>query len=178
MDDQQTDVSAQAIQPESKGHPSKGRAKKYLDEIKKLKEENEQLQDKLLRKIAEFDNYKKRNERDFFDRIQNANENLIVQLLPILDDLERCLSHTPATPEEDPVRDAVDLINKKLLSLLEKMGLKSFSALGEEFDPEKHDALLQQESEQQESGRIIEEHVKGYTLNGKVIRHAQVIVAK
>jgi molecular chaperone GrpE len=178
MSDQNADISAQPDQPESKEHVARGRAKKYLDEIKKLQEEKEQLQDKLLRKIAEFDNYKKRNERDFFDRIQNANENLIMQLLPILDDLERFLNHSSQVPEEDPLFTAVDLIYKKLITVLEKSGLKSFTAVGDDFDPEKHDALLQQESDQHASGQVIEEHVKGYTLNGKVIRHAQVIVAK
>jgi molecular chaperone GrpE len=178
MDEQQTDIAAQSTHPESNEHAAKGRAKKYLDEIKKLREDNEQLQDKLLRKIAEFDNYKKRNERDFFDRIQNANENLIIQLLPVLDDLERCLIHTTTVQMEDPLYTAVDLIYKKLIALLEKTGLKSFTSVGDEFDPEKHEALLQQESEQHTSGQIIEEHVKGYILNGKVIRHAQVIVAK
>jgi molecular chaperone GrpE len=176
---QKTELEAQhEAQHASKEHAKKGRAKRYLDEIKKLKLENEQIQDKLLRKIAEFDNYKKRTERDFFERIQNANENLIIQLLPVVDDLERFLNHSARATEENSLYVALDLIYKKLVSTLEKTGLKPLVSVGEDFDPEKHDALLQRESDQYSSGKIIEEHVKGFELNGKIIRHAQVIVAK
>jgi molecular chaperone GrpE len=178
MNNEEPGISPDPVQHESTGHVKKGRARKYLDEIKKLQEEKEQLQDKLLRKIAEFDNYKKRTERDYFDRIQNANENLVIQLLPVLDDLDRLLEHAPQGKEDDPLFAAIDLISKKLNALLEKIGLKPFIAVGEDFDPDKHDALLQQEHDRYRSGQIIEEHVKGYTLNGKVIRHSQVIVAK
>jgi molecular chaperone GrpE len=178
MNDQEPDVSPTPELKESKEPVKKGRAKKYLDEIKKLQEEKEQVQDKLLRKIAEFDNYKKRTERDFLERIQNANEQLVTQLLPVLDDMERFLEHAPETNEEDTMFSAAELIVKKIASILEKTGLKSFSSIGEDFNPEMHDALLQKESDTYSSGKIIEEHVKGYTLNGKVIRHAQVIVAK
>jgi molecular chaperone GrpE len=171
----QTEHEAQQA---AKEHAKKGRAQRYLDEIKKLKQENEHIQDKLLRKIAEFDNYKKRTERDFFERIQNANENLIIQLLPVVDDLERLLNHSAQAAEENSLYVAVDLIYKKLVATLEKTGLKALVSVGEDFDPEKHDALLQQESDQYSSGKIIEEHVKGFELNRKIIRHAQVIVAK
>jgi molecular chaperone GrpE len=178
MSEKETGISSAPAKQESNEQVKKGRARKYLEEINKLKEENEKLQDKLLRKIAEFDNYKKRNERDFYDRIQNANEQLIRQLLPVLDDLERFLVHATQTQQEDPLVAAIDLIYKKFVAILEKTGLTAFSSVGEDFDPEKHDALLQQESDLHSSGKIIEEHVKGYTLNEKVIRHAQVIVAK
>ncbi len=186
MKDQESGIAAGQVQQEaehdaqqeSKEHTKKGRAKRYLDEIKKLKAEQEQLQDKLLRKIAEFDNYKKRTERDFFDRIQNANENLIIQLLPVVDDMERFLNHSAQSAEENAHYVAIGLIYKKLITTLEKTGLQPLISVGEDFDPEKHDALLQQESDQYSGGKIIEEHVKGYELNGKIIRHAQVIVAK
>ena len=178
MNEQESGVSPAPEVKETKEPVKKGRAKKYLDEIKKLQEEKEQVQDKLLRKIAEFDNYKKRTERDFFERIQNANEHLVIQLLPVLDDMERFLEHAPQTTEEDTMFSATELIFKKFTAILEKTGLKPFSSIGEDFDPERHEALLQQESETYASGKIVEEHVKGYTLNGKVIRHAQVIVAK
>jgi len=151
---------------------------KRVNEIKKLIEEKEQIQDQLLRKIAEFDNYKKRTERDFFDRVQNANEKLITELLPVLDDLERALDHAQKSQEINSLLEGTELIRKKMLGILEKQGLEPLTAEGDEFDPEKHDALLQTEKENVASGKIIEEHLKGYTLNGKVIRHSQVIVAK
>jgi len=151
---------------------------KHLIEIKKIKEEKEQLQDQLLRKVAEFDNYKKRTEREFFERVQNANEKLITELLPILDDMERAIDHAEQSDEVDSLLEGAELIQKKMLGILEKQGLEALPAEKEEFDPEKHDALMQIEKDDVESGKIIEEHLKGYTLNGKVIRHSQVIVAK
>jgi len=151
---------------------------KRINEIKKLKEEKEQLQDQLLRKIAEFDNYKKRTERDFYERVQNANEKLITELLPVLDDLERALDHAQQNQETNSLLEGTELIRKKMLGILEKQGVEPLMAEGDEFDPEKHDALMQTEKENVPSGKIIEEHLKGYTLNGKVIRHSQVIVAK
>jgi molecular chaperone GrpE len=151
---------------------------KNLRDIKKLKEEKEQLHDQVLRKVAEFDNYRKRTERDFFDRVQNANEKLITEILPILDDIERALDHANQSEDVDSLLEGTDLIQKKMRGILEKQGVQTIPAEGEEFDPDKHDALMQVEKENIESGRIIEQHLKGYTLNGKVIRHSQVIVAK
>ena len=148
------------------------------NEIKKLKEENAQLNDKLLRKMAEFDNYRKRTEREYLDRVKNANERLITEIIPVLDDLERSIEHAKSDQDLTGMVEGSELIYKKLIGLLEKEGLKSLISIGEEFDPEKHDALLQTENAEYTSGTVINEHLKGYELNGKVIRHAQVIVAK
>jgi molecular chaperone GrpE len=151
---------------------------RYLIDIKKLKEEEAQLKDQLLRKTAEFDNYKKRTEREFYERILNANERLIIEILPVLDDLERAIDHARQSNDVSPLLEGTELIEKKLSGILEKQGLKYMPAVGEEFNPEKHDALMQIVKEGVESGKILEEHLKGYTLNDKVIRHSQVIVAK
>ena len=151
---------------------------RYLAEIKKLKEEQSKLKDQLLRKTAEFDNFKKRTEREFYDRVLNANERLITELLPVLDDMERAIDHAKQSDDKNSLLEGSELIGKKLFSILEKQGLKYMPAQGEEFDPEKHDALMQIEKDDVESGKIVEEHLKGYTLNDKVIRHSQVIVAK
>ena len=157
----------------------KKRPTKQQLEIKKLKEEKEQLHDQLLRKIAEFDNYKKRTEREFFERVQNATEKLIVNLLPVLDDMERSIEHAQQHGNEvESLIQGSELIYKKLLAILEKEGLESLPSVGEDFNPEKHDALMQADSKEYESGKIINEHQRGYLLNGKVIRHSQVIVAK
>lgn len=157
---------------------AKKRTTAVKNEIKRLKEENTQLKDQLLRKMAEFDNYRKRTERDYLERVRNANERLITEVLPVLDDLERAIGHARSTQDLPTLVEGSDLIYKKLLALLEKEGLKPLVAVGEEFDPEKHDALLQTESDVHESGTVVDEHLKGYELNGKVIRHAQVIVAR
>jgi len=163
---------------EDKKKSSSKKPNKSLKEIIKLKEEKEQLQDQLLRKIAEFDNYKKRTNREFFDRVQNANEKLITELLPVLDDMERALDHAKQSKEIGSLLEGTELIQKKMIGILEKQGLEPLLAEGEEFNPDNHDALMQIENENVESGKIIEEHLKGYILNGKVVRHSQVIVAK
>jgi len=163
---------------EDKKKSSSKKPNRNLKEIKKLKEEKEKLQDQLLRKVAEFDNYKKRTNREFFDRVQNANEKLIIELLPVLDDMKRSLDHAKQSQEVESLLEGAELIQKKMIAIIEKQGVEDLPAEGEEFDPDKHDALMQIDKENVESGKIIEEHLKGYTLNGKVIRHSQVIVAK
>jgi molecular chaperone GrpE len=173
------DVSSSSTTKNVKSTPTKKRPNKHLSEIKKLKKEKEELREQLLRKVAEFDNYKKRTERDFLIRIQNANERLITDLLPVLDDMERSIEHTQQHGNEvDSLIEGSELIYKKLLAILEKEGLESLPSVGEDFDPDKHDALMQAESKDYETGKIINEHQKGYLLNGRVIRHSQVIVAK
>jgi molecular chaperone GrpE len=151
---------------------------KNLDKIKKLSKENQLLKDQLLRKVAEFDNYKKRSDREALQLIQNANEKLILDLLPILDDMERFFQHIEEQKNLDSVLEGSQLIYKKFVDILEKEGLEPMKAVSETFDPEMHDALMQSEDPKSESGTIISEYSKGYLLNGKVIRHAQVIVAK
>lgn len=157
---------------------TKKRTTAVKNEMKKLKDEKAQLTDQLLRKMAEFDNYRKRTEREYFDRVKNANERLIVEILPVLDDLERSIDHARSSQDIEALIAGSELIYKKLLALLEKEGLQPLISVGQEFDPDKHDALLQTEQEDYESGTVVDEHLKGYLLNGKVIRHAQVIVAK
>ena len=137
-----------------------------------------ELNDRYLRLLAEYDNYRKRTERDFLNRIQNANERLITDILAVLDDLQRSLAHANNGENSDNLLEGFELIYKKMSSILEKEGLEAIEATGHEFDPAQHDALMQMESDSHESGIIIEEHLKGYRLNDKVIRHSQVLVAK
>ena len=134
------DVSPSTSAKKVKSAQTKKLPNKHIGEIKKLKKEKEELREQLLRKVAEFDNYKKRTERDFFIRIQNANERLITDLLPILDDMERSIEH--AQKHNDEVNSLVEgseLIYKKLLTILEKEGLESLPSVGEDFDPEVFD---------------------------------------
>ena len=151
---------------------------KIQEKIKILAKDNQELKDQLLRKIAEFDNYKKRTDRETLQLIQNANEKLILTLLPVLDDLERFFQHIEEQKNIESILEGIQLIYKKLTDILEKEGLESMKTVGENFDPEMHDALMQKEEEGSQSGTIVNEYSKGYLLNGKVIRHAQVIVAK
>jgi molecular chaperone GrpE len=152
--------------------------KKVKDEIGQLKSKNEELNDKYTRLVAEFDNYKKRTDKEFILLIQNANEKLITEILPVVDDLERSLGHLKEGNDFEALLNGFKLINKNLYSLLEKQGLKPMKSVGEDFDPEKHDALMQVENKKVKSNKIVDEHLKGYLFNDKVIRHAQVVVSK
>lgn len=149
--------------------------KKKLDEAK---EEYNKLKEQLLRKAAEFDNYKKRTEKEFIQLITNANAELMTELLPIVDDLERSIQSTQETEDIANLHKGVELIYKNLIKVFDKRGVKPIEAIGKEFDPEKHDALMQVDSNAHPSGTIVEEHLKGYVMNERVLRHSQVIVSK
>lgn len=152
--------------------------KKLKDEIRQLKTKNEELSDKFTRLVAEFDNYKKRSDKEYISLIKNANEKLITELLPVIDDMERSLAHLNEKNNFKSLLEGFQLIHKNLVSILEKQGLKPMESLGSEFDPDKHDALMQVENKDVKSNHIVDEHLKGYLFNDKVIRHAQVIVSK
>ena len=120
----------------------------------------------------------------FFERsitcsiISNANENLIIELLPIIDDVERSLKSTPKGGKEKEVHKGFELIYQKLILTLQGFGVEAMTSIGKEFDVEEHDAILQVEQKETPSSIVVEEHEKGYLLDGKVIRHAKVIVSK
>lgn len=138
---------------------------------------NKELQDRLLRLAAEFDNYKKRTAREFENIIKNANENLILDLVNILNSFSRAVESPQNNQSLEGFKAGVELIHGQLKNLLSKEGLEEIKAKGEKFDPALHEAVMQLESDQEE-GTVLEEISKGYKLNGKVIRHSQVVVAK
>ena len=142
---------------------------KELEETKKKQEEY--LND-LKRIQAEFENYKKRTEKENLIFMKNANEALIIKLLPFIDDLKSTLVHV----EDKNIKKGIILLYKKLWSILEKEGLQEIKTLNQKFDPYLHECLLQEKSDQ--DNIILEELQKGYMLNGKVIRHAKVKIGK
>jgi molecular chaperone GrpE len=177
------EVSKEPKTTSSKSKKSKKtKEQKKIEELQAKTEELEsqvnQLKDQNLRKIAEFENYKRRTEKEFLAHLEFANEGLITEILPALDDFERFLEHAEDSEETKSLKDGMELIYKKLFSVLEKKGLKAMEVIGEEFDSDKHDALMQVDSDKVESGHIVDQHLKGYLINEKVIRHAQVLVAK
>lgn len=145
-----------------------------LDEARQLAE---QYKDQLLRKAAEFENYRRRTDADIANVVRNANENLMLSLLPVIDDFERSLKHRGGSEDDDPVTKGIQLIYTKLLRILEGQGLVPFDSLGHPFDVEYHDALLQMPSADHPPQTILQEVERGYKLNDRVIRHAKVIVS-
>ncbi len=137
----------------------------------------ETYKDLLYRKAAEFENFKKRSENEVASVIKFANESLISDLLPVLDDFERSLKAAKTSKEFESLYKGIELIQQKLLKNLEKRGVKSFETVGKEFNVEYHDALLQLPREDVAPHTVLEEVEKGYTLHDKVIRHAKVIVS-
>lgn len=131
--------------------------------------------DKYLRLQAEFINYKKRVEKEKSEIYKNASAKLITDLLPVLDDFDRALAHTDDT---NSFKDGIGLIVKRFEDCLKKEGLEVIETLNIDFDPNYHHAVLMEETDQVESGKIFEEVQKGYKVNGKVIRPAMVKVAK
>ena len=153
--------------------------KPQIDEVTLLKNEVTTLKDTLLRKAAEFDNYKKRNENDIANIFKYASENLIKELLPILDDLNRSVSSVEKgeTKDFETLKTGIFSITDKFNSILERAGLKDIDCIGKEFDVNTCDALLQVPKEDTEPNKVIEVVEKGYYLKDKIIRHAKVLVS-
>ena len=145
--------------------------------VAELEQSVNSYKDQLLRKAAEFENYKKRIESDFSNIARFSNEELIVQLLPILDDLRRSLKAGREQPNDDTFYKGVELISNKFTKILETRGVKEVRSLGERFDVYYHDALMEVPREDLPHHTVLEEVEKGYTLHGKVIRHAKVILS-
>ncbi len=145
-----------------------------LDELQRSVE---MYKDQLLRKAAEFENYKRRSEIEYGNIIRNANEYLINSLLPILNDFVRSLKSGQEVRDYDAFYKGVELIHGKLNKTLEAQGLVAFESVGKPFNVEFHDALLQVPRTDVPPNTVIEEIERGYKLNDKVIRHAKVIVS-
>lgn len=152
----------------------------YKKELIEVQQELESLKEQHLRMLAEFDNYKKRRERNFNNLIENANSSLIEELLPVIDDFERSLNSETETREilDKSFYEGIKLILDKLKGTLGRVGLEAIASVGKPFDPEYHDALMQIENRDQPSNTVINEIVKGYKFKDKVLRHAKVVVSK
>jgi len=148
--------------------------KKLEEEIKKYKELGEERLNDFKYLQADFDNYRKRFEKEKEQIIQLANENLVQELIIILDDLESSVNQIKN--EED--KKGVELLYKKFMKLLENKGLKQIQALGKKFDPNFHEVLCKENKENEDEDKIIEEIQKGYILNSKVIRTSKVKISK
>lgn len=161
-----------------------GKVEKEEKELEKeqisLGEKLVEINDKYLRLYSEFENYRRRTSKERLEIIENASESLIKEILPIVDDFERALQ-TMDKQEEEGLKNAKEgmtLIYKKLLSSLEKKGLKPINAKGENFDESLHEAVSQIPAQKEEDkGKVFDEVQKGYYLNNKVIRYSKVVVS-
>jgi molecular chaperone GrpE len=146
-------------------------------DVEALKNERNALQDRLLRTAAEFDNYRKRIDRERREQAESAAAGLLVEILPVVDNLERALQ-VPASPESASYRAGVELIHRQLLDLLRKRGVTPIEVLGADFDPRLHQAVSQETSDAHRDGEVMEELQRGYMLGDRLLRPAMVKVAK
>jgi molecular chaperone GrpE len=142
-----------------------------------LQKQVNSLRDQLLRKAAEFENYKKRTENELSSFFKYASEALIIELLPVLDDFERLFNSYNEKHDAETFKKGVELIYEKLEGILKKQGLKQMETNGKQFDFNLHDAILQIPDYKNEPNTILETAEKGYFLKDKVIRHAKVLVS-
>lgn len=146
-----------------------------------IQNENEKglndLREQLLRKAAEFENYKRRTENEKSEFFAYASERLISDLLPVLDDFDRVMKSYNEKHDADLFKKGVDLVYEKLKGTLEKQGLKEIVSTGKQFDVNLHEAILQQPDEELPSNTVMETAEKGFYLKDKVLRHAKVVVS-
>ena len=143
-----------------------------------LQRQRDEYYDLLLRKSAEFDNYRKRIDRDRQAQSENAAASLVEELLPLMDDLERALKADAGAEGGEAYRRGVELIQQQLGEILRKRGVRPIDALGADFDPHYHQAVSYEPAEGRREGEIVEEFRRGYTLGDRLLRPSMVKVAK
>ncbi len=162
---------------EDKEETKKSKKNKAEKKIEELEEKNNELNDKYLRLYSEFDNYRKRTQKERLELLRNASQDMIVDLLPILDDFDRALQIMLADNQSSETSKGVELIFNKLFNLMAQKGLEPMDAMGKEFDTDFHEAITNIPAPKPEDkGKVLDVVQKGYLLNGKIIRFAKVVV--
>ena len=170
------EASEEAEEKEDKKlQKKKAKAEKKQDA---LKEKVEELEDKVKRQMAEFDNFRKRSEKEKNAMFETGAKSVIEKILPVVDNFERGLATIPEEEKGSPFAEGMEMIYRQLIGELEKMEVKPIPAVGEEFDPALHNAVMQVESDEYESGVIAQELQKGYTYHDMVVRHSMVGVVQ
>lgn len=187
---EQKEQSEELKEASSEGHASTEAAstdspEKVIETLRagyeKKEQEAKEAQDRYLRTLADFENYKKRTQRDQAEALKYANEKLIREFLPVIDNLERALSHSRETRDFNRMMEGVELIHKQLLSALGKYGVTPIESLNQPFDPFLHQSIGQVEVEEgsdAKENQVVGETQKGYYLNERVLRPSLVTIAK
>ena len=168
-----------ADEAESSENPENAEKKECFFKKKKKDKKDEQiedLQDRLKRQMAEFDNFRKRTEKEKSQMFDMGARTIIEKILPVVDNFERGLAAVPEEQREDAFVSGMDKVYKQMLTELESIGVKPIEAMGQEFDPELHNAVMQVENEELESGTVAQELQKGYMYKDTVVRHSMVSV--
>lgn len=158
-------------------HDKSDKKKKKPDKkTEALQNRVDELEDRVKRQMAEFDNFRKRTEKEKSQMFETGARTVIEKILPVVDNFERGLATVPEDEAGSPFAEGMNMIYKQLMDELDKMEVKPIEALGCEFDPDLHNAVMQVESDEFESGIIAQELQKGYTYRGTVVRHSMVAV--
>ncbi len=149
-----------------------------LEKVEELEKQNEELKDSLLRKIAEFENYKRRTEKDQLNLIEYAAESVLLKIIPVYDDLNRSLEHIAETDNVESIKEGLKMVAEKFRKTLEEIGVKKIETKDKQFDYNYHEALMQQNVEGVPPHTVISEIEPGYIYKDKVLKHAKVIVSE
>jgi len=170
-------VEAEGVEDEEEASED-GEKKGLFKKKKKDKKDEmiEDLNDRLIRNMAEFDNFRKRTEKEKAQMFDMGAKTIIEKILPIVDNFERGFTTVEEDDKEDAFVQGMDKVYKQLMTELDNMGVKPIEAVGQEFDPEFHNAVMQVESDEYESGVVAQELLKGYTYKDSVVRHSMVAV--
>ena len=179
--DLNNEVNEEGLQEESTQNVEQGSEEKEQEVPVELswEEKHAELNDKFLRLYSEFDNYRKRTNKEKLDLISTANSGVLKDLLPVLDDFERAIASNEQSEDATTLKEGFELIHTKLKSALESKGLKQMEAKGVDFDSEIHEAIANIPAPSKDlKGKVIEDVEKGYFLNDKVVRYAKVVVGQ
>lgn len=179
-DEEKQDTVTDSLQAEEEEEASEDAKKEKKSKKKKDKkdEQIEELQDRVRRQMAEFDNFRKRTEKEKAQMFEVGAKSIIEKILPVVDNFERGLAAVPKEEAGNAWVDGMNMIYKQLISELEQAGVAPIEAVGKEFDPEYHNAVMQVANEDLESGTVAQELQKGYTYRDTVIRHSMVAVVE
>ncbi|MEM1216205.1 MAG: nucleotide exchange factor GrpE [Bacteroidota bacterium] len=173
------DVATPATEEQTPDEPTDNEPVEADDPVAKLQAENEELRNKLLRRMAEFDNLKKRTGRERIELLGQASRDTLSAILPALDDFDRAINLPEEQKNSPAFQEGMELVYQKLFNALKQRGLEPMDSNGEVFDPELHEALTEIPAPSEElKGKIVDTIERGYMLNGKIIRHAKVVTGK
>ncbi|MEM6722923.1 MAG: nucleotide exchange factor GrpE [Bacteroidota bacterium] len=177
-EEQVDNTSAKATEKKSK-RSKRSKTAKLEAALEELTAEHNELKDKYIRQVAEFDNFRKRNAKERIELIKTAGSEVIRDLLPVLDDIDRAIKVADAEDNDDSINDGVRLVFRRLHTILQGKGLQEIESTGEAFNPEVHEAVTEFPAPTEEQkGKVFDTIEKGYTLNDKIIRFPKVVVGK
>ena len=177
-EEKETSEAPEAEEKESAEEAPEKKSKFFKKDKKDKKDaEIEELKDRLVRQMAEFDNFRKRTEKEKASMYEIGAREIIEKILPVVDNFERGLAAVPEEEKDSPFADGMTKIYKQMMTVFEEMGVKAIDAVGEEFNPDYHNAVMHVEDEEAGENVVVEEFQKGYLYKDHVVRHSMVKVA-